>query len=239
MSMRIKHFSLDEKEDRGFLRSEMQKKLLLIHIPILILYSSCASTGGTSSSGTGNQSQPSGSTAVSTTQPDSSKERAVNADGTTGNAANSGCIQGDCENGTGIYIYPNGDKYTGQFVNGKRQGSGQFVYANGDRFQGFFVNDMKDGLGIYSFKNGDVFNGNFKNGMREGNGRYTFPDGHYYEGKFENDGGEGVGEMKEKDSNISRKCSLKNRTIYCESTDDAPAEQKPAGEVSPRAESNR
>ncbi len=35
-----------------------------------------------------------------------------------------GCIKGDCMNGQGTFICPNGDKYTGQFKDGKFHGNG-------------------------------------------------------------------------------------------------------------------
>jgi len=31
-----------------------------------------------------------------------------------------GCVKGDCENGTGMYVYPNGDIYQGEWLSNKR-----------------------------------------------------------------------------------------------------------------------
>ena len=35
--------------------------------------------------------------------------------------------------------------YYGMFVNGKRHGQGTFLYANGAKYEGSWVNDLKDG----------------------------------------------------------------------------------------------
>ncbi|MEZ4948394.1 MAG: hypothetical protein R2784_03230 [Saprospiraceae bacterium] len=40
------------------------------------------------------------------------------------------CMSGDCKNGTGIFIYPSGAKYIGQFKNGEIHGIGACYYTN-------------------------------------------------------------------------------------------------------------
>ncbi len=32
------------------------------------------------------------------------------------------CVEGDCENGEGIFLYPDGSKYIGQWNNNKKNG---------------------------------------------------------------------------------------------------------------------
>lgn len=36
-------------------------------------------------------------------------------------------------------------------MNGKRQGTGTFLYANGDVYTGQWLNDMKQGQGVYTY----------------------------------------------------------------------------------------
>lgn len=72
-----------------------------------------------------------------------------------------GCKEGDCKNGTGIYVYRSGEVYSGTFKNDKRHGNGSIVYKDGDRFSGNFQNDKKSGIGTYKFASGAVFSGRF------------------------------------------------------------------------------
>ena len=37
----------------------------------------------------------------------------------------SGCLSGDCKNGSGVFAYPDGSKYEGQFLGGKSDGWGR------------------------------------------------------------------------------------------------------------------
>ena len=39
------------------------------------------------------------------------------------------CIEGDCKNGTGTYTWASGDKYVGEWKDGKRHGQGNFTWA--------------------------------------------------------------------------------------------------------------
>jgi len=47
-----------------------------------------------------------------------------------------GCIIGDCMNGQGTFIYSNGDKYTGQFKDGKMNGKGTLISPDGEKYVG-------------------------------------------------------------------------------------------------------
>ncbi|GAB4499744.1 MAG: hypothetical protein OHK0019_37260 [Saprospiraceae bacterium] len=63
----------------------------------------------------------------------------------------SGCISGDCKNGQGIFAYPDGSKYEGQFLKGKFHGQGVFYFANGDKYEGEFKENYPDGQGTRTY----------------------------------------------------------------------------------------
>ena len=49
--------------------------------------------------------------------------------------------------GSGVLTYPDGKKYEGEFINGKRHGEGIFTYPDGTAFIGKFIAGKQDGLG--------------------------------------------------------------------------------------------
>ena len=79
-------------------------------------------------------------------------------------ALTSDCISGNCANGNGIFLYPNGDLYVGDFVNGKREGSGVCYYANRDQYKGRWRADFRDGRGTMVFADGSARNGFWQRG---------------------------------------------------------------------------
>lgn len=126
-----------------------------------------------------------------------------------------GCVQGECETGTGAFVYDNGDRYTGSFKGGLRDGNGIMEYTNGDRYEGSYVADQRNGRGTYTYKNGDVYAGEFKNGGREGSGSYRFAaSGETYVGEFRDDGASGDGTFKRGEEQL--RCALKGKAVLCE-----------------------
>jgi len=166
-------------------------KVLLFITASFILWS-CSSTQTTEGGDSGNTD---------------AKNRGVIAEGAKG------CVTGDCTNGKGVYVYENGDRYEGEFKDGRRSGEGVFQYANGDSFAGSYDNDVRNGRGVYIFKNGDRYEGDFKNGEREGKGVYTFHDGKVYDGEFIKDGQSGKGNFKESGKQLN--CELNGRRVLC------------------------
>ena len=87
----------------------------------------------------------------------------------------------------GLYLFPNGDKYQGQWENKKlnsKNGTIWFNFSN-EKFEGTF----KDGViynGKFTYKNSDFYEGNFnKEGKRNGFGKYHFKsNGDVYEGNW-------------------------------------------------------
>jgi hypothetical protein len=116
------------------------------------------------------------------------------------------CLQGDCVNKTGTYIYKNGAKYQGQFASGLPNGKGTFSSSYGDVYIGEWKAGVREGKGKLKFKNGNIFEGTFIKNMfqfgtmkyingdkfigewvenkQQGAGTYYFSNGDKYEGPF-------------------------------------------------------
>lgn len=69
--------------------------------------------------------------------------------------------------GQGRKVFPNGDVYEGQWVDGLRSGSGVLTFGSGspwygDRYEGQWLEDMRHGYGKYTWVFGDVYQGNWE-----------------------------------------------------------------------------
>jgi hypothetical protein len=137
-----------------------------------------------------------------------------------------GCLSGNCYEGYGVYIYPsggryegdfqranpngkgklqfpNGDVYVGEWVNSYRQGVGKMFYHNGDLYEGGFVYSKFHGIGKYTFFVGGNYQGSWQMGAQHGFGIMNNPDGTSYEGSFVAGKKEGVGKLTLPDGKIT------------------------------------
>jgi hypothetical protein len=103
------------------------------------------------------------------------------------------CSGSHWHNCTGRSDLSSGDRYVGEFRNGKRNGQGTYTWANGNRYVGEFVNDKIEGQGTFTFKDGAKYVGPFHNEKRNGRGTYSWANGNVYVGEFVNDKIEGFG----------------------------------------------
>jgi 1-phosphatidylinositol-4-phosphate 5-kinase len=51
-----------------------------------------------------------------------------------------GCLEGNCQNGEGIYLWPNGNQYIGNWKDGKRSGQGSYYWTDGSEYIGQWEN---------------------------------------------------------------------------------------------------
>ena len=86
----------------------------------------------------------------------------------------------------GTTVGPKGEKYIGEFSNGKFHGHGTFAHA-GRKYVGQYKNHKKHGQGTYKYANGDKYVGNWKKGLRHGKGIFTYANGKVEEGTWKKD----------------------------------------------------
>ncbi len=72
-----------------------------------------------------------------------------------------GCVDGDCDNGYGRYVYADGTKYEGKFSNGKKNGFGSCWFNNGEFYMGNWKDNYHHGKGTKYLTSGDSLAGNW------------------------------------------------------------------------------
>ena len=65
-------------------------------------------------------------------------------------------------NGQGTYIYPNGEKYVGDWKNRKYHGHGTYTYPDGIMYVGEFKDGSENGQGTLTYSDGRKYEGEFK-----------------------------------------------------------------------------
>lgn len=97
------------------------------------------------------------------------------------------CIKGNCYNGKGTYQFANGDKYYGQWKDGKMTGNGRYEFSNGDRYNGDFIENKRDGTGVYVWSSKGSYTGQWKADKREGTGIFKWENSASYNGFWKDD----------------------------------------------------
>ena len=85
-----------------------------------------------------------------------------------------GCIKGNCQNGQGTIITPDGEKYVGKFKDGKFNGQGTITSPDGEKYVGEFNDGKINGQGTYTIPNGTKYVGEWKDGKFNGTGNLYF-----------------------------------------------------------------
>lgn len=80
--------------------------------------------------------------------------------------------------------YTNGDIYSGNWVNGKKEGQGTYIFnKTGEKYVGQFKNGQLVN-GQWRYPNGSYFAGNFDFNKPKGQGCWNFANGNKVEGTY-------------------------------------------------------
>ena len=66
------------------------------------------------------------------------------------------CSQGNCYNGTGTYTWDDGNKYIGEYKDGKKHGKGTLTWGDGNKYVGEWHNGKRNGQGTYTRMTGAI-----------------------------------------------------------------------------------
>lgn len=106
-----------------------------------------------------------------------------------------GCISGDCSEGRGIFIWPDGSRYSGAWKRGVYDGIGAYYDGEGRLinrglwlegiFQGTCLSgDCQQGAGKLRNFNGDIYEGTFVEGLPEGEVHVSYRNGDQFQGSM-------------------------------------------------------
>ncbi|MEM1054583.1 MAG: PDZ domain-containing protein [Bacteroidota bacterium] len=109
-------------------------------------------------------------------------------------SADTGCIAGDCTDGTGTWRYESGTTYAGTWRGGKRHGRGTYTFTSGMTFVGDWVDGSRVS-GRETYESGATYDGEYANDKRHGRGTYTFTSGNVYTGAWVEGTRTGYGSM--------------------------------------------
>lgn len=114
-----------------------------------------------------------------------------------------GCISGNCIDEVSVLV-EDGNKYIGEFYNGKPHGMGKYILANGNVYNGTVENGKIEGYGTMEYFDDGMPNapkkyiGDFKNGQPHGYGSMMYKNGDLYYGHFEYNKFNGQGVLVDK-----------------------------------------
>ena len=80
----------------------------------------------------------------------------------------------DCQ---GTTVSPRGDRYIGEFKDGKFHGQGIFIGTDGRKYIGEYKKHKKHGHGTYVYANGDKYTGEWSKAKYHGKGIYIYANG--------------------------------------------------------------
>eukprot|EP01063_Lacrimia_lanifica_P029542 TRINITY_DN452_c1_g1_i1.p1 TRINITY_DN452_c1_g1~~TRINITY_DN452_c1_g1_i1.p1 ORF type:complete len:947 (+),score=508.19 TRINITY_DN452_c1_g1_i1:1721-4561(+) len=89
------------------------------------------------------------------------------------------------KHGKGVYTYESGDRYSGEWRQGKKHGIGRYTFASGDEYHGQWTSDRINGRGTFTIvKTGNRYDGEWADSYRHGFGVLHSGNGDIYEGQW-------------------------------------------------------
>merc|ERR1719384_1550583 len=64
--------------------------------------------------------------------------------------------------------WPDGSRYDGEWLAGKRHGEGTFTFAKGGRYAGAWADDERDGRGTFYYADTSMYEGEWRKSKRHG-----------------------------------------------------------------------
>ena len=106
-------------------------------------------------------------------------------------------------NCVGTTTSANGNKYVGEFKDGKLNGQGTVTSDKGDIYVGEWKDGKLNGQGTYTFASGNKYVGEFKDGKRNGQFTATYSNGTKYVGEFKDEKRNGQGTLYASNGSIT------------------------------------
>ena len=100
--------------------------------------------------------------------------------------AGDNCLEGNCENGKGKFIYPDTRVYDGEWQDGKKHGQGVMIFHDGTVYEGQWQDDSMNGRGCVTWPDGRHHEGLWVDRKAHGRGVMELPDGSRHAGLWTN-----------------------------------------------------
>ncbi|CAK0876814.1 unnamed protein product, partial [Prorocentrum cordatum] len=108
--------------------------------------------------------------------------------------------------GQGVSTTPDGARYEGQFVKGKKSGQGTYRYPTGASYTGQWADDLQEGSGQEAWADSSKYEGEFCRGKKHGRGTFVWSNGCKYVGEFDQNDMHGEGHFVFNDGGRGRLC---------------------------------
>jgi hypothetical protein len=99
----------------------------------------------------------------------------------------------------GTNTWPNGQSYTGQWVQNSRCGRGTHTWPDGKTVTGIWNNGHLQGSCFFQWPDGATYDGDTLHGKKSGRGIHTWADGRVYRGQYQQGYEHGIGQITEAD----------------------------------------
>ncbi|CAI0461937.1 unnamed protein product [Linum tenue] len=86
--------------------------------------------------------------------------------------------------GSGKYLWTDGCMYCGEWQKGKTTGKGRFTWPSGASYEGDFKVGYMDGIGTYTGSSGDTYKGCWVMNLKHGQGIQNYATGDCYDGEW-------------------------------------------------------